>query len=104
MSTLATATTFQNDVLTQKGTVLVDFFTDGCGPCRMMSPVLDEISRERSDIKIVKVDAGTSYELAANYGISAVPTFILFANGAPKAQFVGARSKRDLLAWIESNR
>jgi thioredoxin 1 len=104
MSILTTESSFQNDVLAQSGTVLVDFFTDGCGPCRMMAPVLDELSRDRADLKIVKVDAGASYQLAATFGVSAVPTFVLFVDGKPKAQFVGARSKKDLLAWIDSNR
>ena len=103
MNTLATAESFRTEVLTSTGAVLVDFYTDHCGPCRMMAPILEEVAGSRTDVKIVKVDAAANSELAANYGISAVPTFILFASGEPKAQFVGMRSKKDLVAWIDSN-
>ena len=104
MSALINADAFQREVLGFAGTVLVDFFTDGCGPCRMMSPILDDIERDRKDVKVVKVDAAADAQLAANYNVSAVPTFVLLSAGQVKAQLTGARSKKDMLAWIDANR
>ena len=104
MKTIADGYDFDAEVTKQTGVVLVDFYTDGCGPCRMMMPVLEELAIEQSDFKIVKVDAATNYDLAANFRVSAVPTFVLFSHGQVKGQFTGARSKKNLLAWIHSNR
>jgi thioredoxin 1 len=96
--------TFETEVVKQSGVILVDFYTDDCAPCRMMIPVLEELSNEQSDFKIVKVDAATNFELAASFRVSAVPTFVLFNNGQVKGQFTGARSKKNLLDWVNSNR
>jgi thioredoxin 1 len=82
----------------------VDFFTEACAPCRMLAPVFAEISAERPELKVIKVDAGTNYEVASNFNISSVPTMILFRDGQPIGQLSGARSKKDLLAWIETTR
>jgi thioredoxin 1 len=95
---------FETEVIKHAGTVLVDFYTDGCGPCRMMNPVLEEISGERADLKVVKVDAASNYETATKFRILAVPTFVLLQNGDVKGQFTGARSKRDLVTWIDANK
>lgn len=104
MKTIADGNDFDTEVIQQTGVVLVDFYTDGCGPCRMMMPTLEELAIEQSNLKIVKVDAAANNVLAANFRVSAVPTFVLFNNGQVKGQFTGARSKKDLLAWIDSNR
>lgn len=104
MSKLINSDAFQTEVLNFSGTVLIDFFTDGCGPCRMMNPVLDDIERDRAEIKVVKIDAAADCELAAKYHVSAVPTFLLLKHGQVKAQLLGARSKKDMLSWIDSNR
>jgi thioredoxin 1 len=104
MKTIADGNAFDAEVTKQTGIVLVDFYTDDCAPCRMMMPVLEELSNEQNDFKIVKVDAAANLELAANFRVSAVPTFVLFNNGQVKGQFTGARSKKNLLAWIDSNR
>lgn len=102
MTTEANASNFNQEVLDAAGVVVVDFHTPDCGPCRMMSPVLDELARERvGSVKIVKVDAADNPQLAAQFRVSAMPTFILFENGQPKRQIVGARSKKLFAAWID---
>jgi thioredoxin 1 len=103
MKTIDDSNAFEQEVAKQKGVVLVDFYTDGCPPCRMMAPVLEETSLERADVKIVKVNAAINTEVSSRYRVTAVPTFILFRDGEAKAQFIGARSKKDLLTWIDSN-
>lgn len=75
---------------TSSGTVLVDFWAETCGPCRMMGPILDKIASEHPEYKIGKVDVAAEGELASRFGISAIPTFILFKNGKEAARSVGA--------------
>ncbi len=104
MKTIVDENDFDAEVIKQTGVVLVDFYTDGCAPCRMMMPVLEELAIEQSELKIVKVDAAANNALAANFRVSAVPTFVLFNNGQVKGQFTGARSKKNLIEWISSNR
>jgi len=104
MKAIADGNDFEAEVTKHTGVVLVDFYTDDCAPCRMMKPVLEELAIEQNNFKIVKVDAATSQDLAANFRVSAVPTFVLFSNGQVKGQFTGARSKKHLLTWIDSNR
>ena len=104
MTTIPDAATFQSEVVKFPGAVLVDFYTDGCNPCRLMMPVLEELAKEQSTLKIVKVDAAANFEVAATFRVQAVPTFLLFQGGEVRAQFTGARSKRDLISWIDSNR
>ena len=86
--------------LTKEGTVLVDFFATWCGPCKMLSPVLEELSEE-SDVLIVKVDVDEAGPLAAQYGIQAVPTLMLFKNGQRVDVRMGYQNKNQLLAFIK---
>jgi thioredoxin 1 len=100
--TAANSANFASEVLAAKSPVLVDFYTQDCAPCRMMAPVLDEIARERGEaLKIVKVDVNENQQLAAQFRVTAMPTFILFQNGQPQKQMVGARSKKLFTAWID---
>ena len=87
---------FKSVVLDSQKPVLVDFFATWCGPCRQMSPVLDQIASERSDVKIVKVDVDENQNLAAQFGVMSIPTLIYFKNGKAVSQAVGARSKASL--------
>lgn len=89
-----------NDVI-EGETVLVDFFATWCGPCRMLSPVLEEIASDRSNIKIVKVDIDESTALAKNFGIMSVPTLLLFKNGKMVDQRSGFAPKEEITSWIE---
>src|SRR3954464_3304552 len=83
--------TFTSEVLESEKPVLVDFWAAWCPPCRVMDPILDEIAQSRDDIKIVSVDVDNQQELAVEYGVLGMPTFMLFANGAPIASLVGSR-------------
>ena len=88
--------TFTAEVLESERPVLVDFWAAWCGPCRLMNPILDELHAERDDIKIVSVDVDNEQELAVQYGVLGMPTFMLFDNGAPIANLVGARPRKRL--------
>lgn len=102
MKTIADLAAFDVEVTKHDGKVLVDFYTDRCAPCRMMMPVLEEIATERPDLKVVKVDAATNFDVAVQFSITAVPTFLLLDKGQIKGQFTGAKSKKDLLKWVDS--
>ena len=82
------------------GTTLVDFYADWCGPCRMVSPIVDEIAEERSDITVGKVNVDDENALAMKYGVMSIPTLIVFQNGKEKARIVGARPKAAILAQL----
>jgi thioredoxin 1 len=93
---------FDNEVLRGGGTVLVDFYTDECGPCKNLAPVLEQIGLERAGhLKIVKVDAGMESALASRFGVNQVPSLFLFQNGEVVAQRVGNAAKAMLLRWID---
>jgi thioredoxin len=99
-----TGAEFDAEVLRSKEPVLVDFFTQDCNPCRMMAPVLQEISDEANgQFRIVKIDAATEAELAASYSVRAVPAFYAFANGKCVGQTVGAKSKASMKKWLEDS-
>ncbi|SJZ46777.1 thioredoxin [Cetobacterium ceti] len=87
---------FKKEVLEAKGLVLVDFWADWCGPCKMLGPILDELSTELELIKIAKVNVDESGELAGEYGIRSIPTMIIFKDGQKVDQIVGLRQKAEL--------
>ncbi|HEY8030264.1 MAG TPA: thioredoxin [Gaiellaceae bacterium] len=87
-----TDATFENEVLQSSQPVLVDFWAEWCGPCHAVSPVLERISEERN-LKLVKVNIDENQNLAMKYGIQSIPNMILFENGEPKANAVGAMPK-----------
>ena len=82
------------------GTALVDFYADWCGPCRMVSPIVDEIAEERSDITVGKVNVDDENALAMKYGVMSIPTLIVFKDGQEKTRIVGARPKAAILAEL----
>ena len=90
--------TFNNAIA--NGTALVDFYADWCGPCRMVSPIVDEIAEERSDITVGKVNVDDENALAMKYGVMSIPTLIVFKDGQEKTRIVGARSKAAILAEL----
>ena len=92
--------TFAKEVLENSKPVLVDFWAPWCGPCKMMSPVLEEIASEQTSVKICKVNVDDNPELAEKYGIMSIPNFILFKNGKVEKQQVGATSKDAMLGFI----
>jgi thioredoxin 1 len=90
--------TFADDVLTSEKPVLVDFWATWCGPCRMVSPVLEEIAAEHPDkITVAKLDIDANPTVSRDYNIRSVPTMILFQGGKPVKQIVGAKPKAALL-------
>lgn len=88
---------YQKEVLQSEQTVLLDFWADWCGPCRMVAPILDEIAAERSDIKIVKINVEEAPELATQYRIGSIPTLIVMRQGTVVNRAIGARSKNQIL-------
>ncbi len=88
--------------LTKKGKVLVDFYADWCGPCRMIGPILDEIAEERKDVKIVKVDVDNFGSLAQLFNVFSIPTLKLFKDGKDAGTRVGYITKAKLLQFIDS--
>lgn len=94
----------QFDQVIANGTVLVDFFATWCGPCKMLSPVLEKVSAEVSDVTIAKVDVDKVPVLAQQFGIMSIPTMILFVNGANKATTMGYMNEDQVKTFISSNR
>jgi thioredoxin 1 len=93
--------TFTAEVLESDKPVLVDFWAAWCAPCRTMTPVLEQIAASRTDLKVVSVDAEAEQELAARCGVQGMPTFMLFADGAPIHTRVGATPRRKLESELE---
>ena len=98
-----TDASFQADVLDSSVPVLVDFWADWCGPCKMIAPALEEISEELSgQLSIVKMDIMENTEVPGNIGVQSIPLLVLFKDGKPVAQKLGAAPKSQLKGWIES--
>ena len=99
--TLINKDTFQKEVLDDKGTVFIDFYADWCAPCRVTSPIIDELSNEITNTKFLKVDVDKNPELAQQYSIFSIPTFMIFKEGKPASQFVGAMGKEGFITEIK---
>ena len=88
---------FESEVLNSEKIVLVDFYADWCGPCRMMSPVIDSIAEELGEnIKVGKVNVDDNQDLAIKYNVMSIPTIIIFKNGMPMKSFIGVTNKKDI--------
>lgn len=96
----ADGNTFETEVLNAKGTVLVDFFATWCGPCKMLSPVLEKVAEKHPDVKVVKVDVDQASDLASQYGVMGVPTMIVFKDGQIANKAVGYKSEAGVEALI----
>ena len=97
-----TDASFAAEVLASDKPVLVDFWADWCGPCKMIAPALEEISEELADqVTIAKVDIMENTDTAAKYGVQSIPLMVLFKNGQPVAQKLGAAPKSQLKGWLE---
>ena len=94
---------FESDVRKSSAPVVVDFWAEWCGPCKMIAPVLDEIAGALGDkVKIVKLNVDENPDTAAKYGIMSIPTLMLFKNGEIASRQVGAAPKQKLQQWISS--
>ena len=91
---------FQQEVLNSNIPVLVDFWASWCGPCKMLSPIIDEIAAENTEIKVCKVNVDEQPELASQFGIMSIPTLIVFKDGKVTNQASGARPKKQILALL----
>ncbi len=98
--TAVTAKSFEQEVLNSPKPVLVDFWASWCGPCRMLSPVVDEIASERSDIKVCKINVDEEQELAVRFGVMSIPTLMVFRDGKAAGTAVGVQPKAKILAML----
>ena len=102
MSVLEVTTqTFQQEVLNSEKTVLIDFYADWCGPCKMLSPVVEEVAQENTDIKVVKINVDNAQELAVKYQIMSIPTLVVVKGGNEVTRSVGVISKTEMLEMIK---
>jgi len=91
---------FESEVLNSSVPVLVDFNANWCGPCRMLKPILEEISSERSDFKIVSINIDDEEELAEEYSVSSIPCLVYFKDGKEDKRSVGLRPKEDIISMM----
>jgi thioredoxin 1 len=98
------SSSFDEDVMKAEGHVLVDFWAEWCGPCKMIAPNLDEVSQDMSDkLQVAKLNVDEHGEIAQRFGIRGIPTLILFKQGEQVAQQVGAVSKSQLVQFLQKN-
>ena len=91
---------FNQEVLNSDKPVLIDFWAPWCGPCRMVVPLVEETAKERSDIKVVKINVDEEQELAMQFGVMSIPTLVVMKNGKIVNQVTGARPKAQILAML----
>ena len=92
--------TFASRVINSKGVVFVDFYAEWCGPCKMTAPIIEQLATEQKDITFYKVDVDKNSELASQYSVFSIPTFVIFKDGQIAAQFSGAMGKEGFASEI----
>jgi len=102
--TNVTDASFEDEVLKADGAVLVDYWAEWCGPCKMIAPVLEEVAKDYADrLKVCKLNIDENSDTPPKFGIRGIPTLMLFKNGSVEATKVGALSKSQLTAFLDSN-
>lgn len=101
MITTITKDNFENEIVKADKPVLVDFWASWCGPCRMLSPTIDEIAEEHPEIKVCKINIDDEAELAIRHGVMSVPTLMIFKNGGIAQTAVGVRPKDEILDLLK---
>jgi len=96
-----TDSNYEEEVLKSDKTVLIDFYADWCGPCKMQSPIIDEISEENEELKVGKVNIDECPELATKYNIMSIPTLLVVKGGEVSTQFVGLTPKEEILNAVK---
>lgn len=91
---------YESEVQNYKGKVFIDFYADWCGPCRMMSPIVDELSETVETVKFVKINVDHNEDVARSYGIMSIPTFVVLENGEIKGKHIGGCTKEELEKMI----
>lgn len=97
------AENFEDEVIHAEKPVLIDFWASWCGPCRMLSPIVDELAEEHPEMKVCKVNVDEQEELAARFDIMSIPTLLVFRNGEQVAQSVGVQSKQAILDMVNNS-
>ena len=92
---------FKTEVEEAKGLVVIDFYADWCGPCRMVAPIIEEIANERSDVAVAKVNVDENPDLAGKFGVASIPTLVVIRNGKIASRSVGARPKDQILDMLD---
>ena len=100
-TTVITKENFKSEVLDAQGTVLVDFWANWCGPCRMLSPIVDQVAEQHSEVKVGKIDIDAQPELANQFGVMSIPTLIVFRNGQKVNESVGLIPKENVEALLK---
>ena len=104
MSSIVTDDSFEQAVTNASGPVLVDFWADWCGPCRAISPALEEISAELDGrIRVLKLNVDDNPEMTARFNVRSIPTLMIFKDGQPAATKVGSAPKSAIKAWVEQS-
>ncbi len=95
-----TSSDFEKEVLQSEKPVLVDFYADWCGPCKMLAPIVDEIAEENQDIKVCRINIDENQDLAVEYGIMSIPTLVVIKNGKEVSRTVGVVGKKEILELV----
>ena len=95
---------FEKEVLNHKGLVIVDFWAEWCGPCKMLEPIYDKLEKEMTDVKFCKVNVDENPEIAGDFGIMSIPTMIIFKDGQPVDQAIGALPEPMMRDFLNRNR